>query len=379
MVILNLELDNFLVFNQFKLNFSYPKKLVNSTIPEEHLAGRPNFRYKKLVVLMGANATGKTALSRILRSILNFISRREYSLITGLIEDPMKDASCLIDFAFSDFMLYRVEVKFKGRKDRQAEYRSEDIDVVVRSEQILKNDSYERCLERLIVKEIPQAESYIQELEKIPYLTWKFEDPFDASGKQRALEPVAPGFYTRILNKTLHALDPRILGVDRIPDTDNTFIIKYDNHFVLIKDGIVMEPEKLSSGTAEGIGVADLITAMKLRAMDFFFCDEKFSHIHSVSEKAFLSLLIELIGPNQQLIITTHNSDILDMDLPLHSFAFLRRNVSDEKQISCVFASDYLKKNTVSLKNEVENDLFSASPDTDMIFGISDLLREVKV
>ena len=87
--------------------------------------------------------------------------------------------------------------------------------------------------------------------------------------------------------------------------------------------------------------------------------------------------MIELMRNDQQLIITTHNTDILDMDLPLHSFAFLRRDLSDPNSVQCVFASEYLKKNTASLKNAVENDLFSAAPDTDRISAIGDCIREV--
>ena len=72
MVILNIKLDNFLLFNDFTMNLSYPKKPVNSSIVDEHLADRPNFRYKKLIVLMGANATGKTALGKILMGMFCF-------------------------------------------------------------------------------------------------------------------------------------------------------------------------------------------------------------------------------------------------------------------------------------------------------------------
>ena len=38
MVIMNLHLDNFLVFNEFDLCMSYPKKIVRSTIEGEHLS-----------------------------------------------------------------------------------------------------------------------------------------------------------------------------------------------------------------------------------------------------------------------------------------------------------------------------------------------------
>ena len=43
MVIMNLRLDNFLVFNDFELCMSYPKKIVRSTIEDECLSGRERF------------------------------------------------------------------------------------------------------------------------------------------------------------------------------------------------------------------------------------------------------------------------------------------------------------------------------------------------
>ena len=52
MVLLDVKLDNFLLFDDFSMHLTYAKKPVSSPIAEEHLVGRPNFRYKKLIVLM---------------------------------------------------------------------------------------------------------------------------------------------------------------------------------------------------------------------------------------------------------------------------------------------------------------------------------------
>ena len=92
--------------------------------------------------------------------------------------------------------------------------------------------------------------------------------------------------------------------------------------------------------------------------------------------KAFLSLFVDLLGPNQQLFFTSHNSDILEMDFPNHSFAFLRRDETDENHISCVYASDYIKKNNISLKNAVDNDMFSSVPDVSKIFELKEIKTE---
>lgn len=43
---MDLKLDNLCAFRNFYVNFSYPKKIVNSYIENEHLEGMSNFRYK---------------------------------------------------------------------------------------------------------------------------------------------------------------------------------------------------------------------------------------------------------------------------------------------------------------------------------------------
>lgn len=74
MVILNLSLDGVYGFDDFHMNLTYPKKIVNSIIEEEHLEGRERFRYKKAVILMGANATGKTSLGKALIRIFDYMA-----------------------------------------------------------------------------------------------------------------------------------------------------------------------------------------------------------------------------------------------------------------------------------------------------------------
>ena len=81
MIVLSLTLDRIYGFNDFNINFTYPKKIVNSIIEAEHLAGRERFRYKKAVILMGANATGKTSLGKALLRIFGYISSGNSSLL----------------------------------------------------------------------------------------------------------------------------------------------------------------------------------------------------------------------------------------------------------------------------------------------------------
>ena len=53
MVIMDIKADNLYSFKNFHLNMSYPKKIVDSTINQEYLEDRPNFRYRKVNIIMG--------------------------------------------------------------------------------------------------------------------------------------------------------------------------------------------------------------------------------------------------------------------------------------------------------------------------------------
>lgn len=65
---------------------------------------------------MGANASGKTSIGRMLLNILNFIARKEYASIASCINDYKKDAKFEIQFVVNDDF-YRVSSIIKGKKE----------------------------------------------------------------------------------------------------------------------------------------------------------------------------------------------------------------------------------------------------------------------
>ena len=87
MIVLNLKLDRIFGFEDFEINFTYPKKVVNSIIEGEHLAGRERFRYKKAVILMGANATGKTSLGKALLKICTFLNTGNAAVLLDIMRE----------------------------------------------------------------------------------------------------------------------------------------------------------------------------------------------------------------------------------------------------------------------------------------------------
>lgn len=370
MVILDVRLDNFYAFKNFHMNLTYPKKIVGSSIGEEHLAGHSNFRYKKVNVIMGGNASGKTTFGYMLMNIFNFIERKNYELLTDAINDKSKEAFFAIDMAVRSNYLYRITCTITPSAEEK--YTPDNFILEIRQEAITGRDSYESCLKKLESAEYVRADSYIEELEKIEQLDWMFEHPEDT--KRILVLPDKDEVFRATLENILKALDPSILCVEISKEVKRAYVIRLKDRDVVLQHGEHFTTTVLSSGTKAGVEVARVISSLKKKRISFCYCDEKFPYIHSDIEKATLSLMIELLRPNSQLFFTTHNTDILDMNLPKHSFTFMRKDPTDpECPITSIDASSLLKRNTDSLKNAVENDLFSCAPSVDLIYAIADM------
>jgi len=371
MIVMDVKIDNFISFKNFHMNMSYPKKIVGSYINNEFLRERTNFRYKKVNIIMGANASGKTSIGKMLMRIFNFVDKKQYESLTDAICDVTKDALIEMDFVTDKYVLYRLKTVIRPKQGEK--YTSADIDVMVKSTEINTKDSYETCVKRIEANINEKSTSYIEELEKIQGLSWMFEYPFDSTDSTRRIHMTKNHIrFLHVLEKVLKTLDPAIIKVEKSDEIDNTYIIRYVDKSVIIQDGKLIDSNVLSSGTKAGIEIAGVLTSILEGEFGFYYCDEKFSYIHSDIEKAILSVMVNKIQENEQLFFTTHNTDILDLPLPKHSFLFLQKDMNDvDKPIKCISASSLLKRNTDSLKNAVENDLFSVSPKIDMIYELA--------
>jgi len=364
MIVMNLEIDNIFAFQNFKINFSYPKKIVNSSIENEYLIGKPNFRYKKLNIIMGPNASGKTSLGNALAAIFNFLLNG-ISNWEKMIQNDKKIGKFSIDFLVSNVDLYRVTCEIDRRQ------KEEKINLEVYSAKIKAKDSYESCVKRLELIPFDSNDGYLKKLQALPRFGWYFEltkgneDKVSIDDKKLDLE---------VLEKVLMALDSDIKSVKIIKEVKDSFVIEKNSHKIIIQEGEVIENAALSSGTKSGIVIAKILSAIIKNSNGFYYCDEKFSFIHSEIEKAILSVMISHLHEESQLFFTTHNTEILTMHLPKHSFTFLRK----APYIEAVYPQDFIKKNEVSLLNAVKNDVFNCTPNLDKIFELEDIKYEKK-
>ena len=94
------------------------------------------------------------------------------------------------------------------------------------------------------------------------------------------------------------------------------------------------------------------------------------------NKKRIFGIMLDRLGPNEQLIFTTHNTDMLDLNLPKHSYVFLRKHLVDDRyQVSAISASDVLKRNTDSLRCAVENDVFASLPQDSLLDELEIMIR----
>ncbi len=352
MVVLNLKLDGVYGFNHFEINFTYPKKVVNSIIDDEHLEDRERFRYKKAVILMGTNATGKTSMGRALLKIFNYINTGN---LNHLLEMASEDRSSFeIDFVNNGCVLHRLAGLINKTKDQ--------VDVTYQSAEIEKTDFYEKCVNKLadhtaeVMKDARNLKNMIGEIH-YRFAYPEIEPSLKLAGtNQKNL--------LKMLQAVIGTLDPTLKDISISRDLKHTFIIRRKNQEIIIQEGKLLNRDVLSSGTAEGIDVALFLASMMSTRRSFYYCDEHFSYIQSDIEKMIFTLMMERIQINEQLIFTTHNTDLLEINLPKHSFVFLRKELEDgEYRVSAMSASDVLKRNTDSVKCAMENDVFESLPD----------------
>lgn len=367
MIIMDIKVDNLYAFQNFHMNMSYPKKIVNSTVIGEYLDGYPNFRYKKVNIIMGGNATGKTSLGKLLMRFVNYFKDGNYNRFTKIIGDRRRTAELTIDFVAGESELFRFNMRINPKE--KGDYREEDVSICIYGTCINKKDNYEMCAKRL-----DNSVFYKLNYFDVDTQGWYFTYPEDTYINKTYLSIEDDENYLYILEQTLKTLDPAIREVIKVKEVDNTYAVKFNNRSVIIKEGKITDVDMLSSGTKAGLDISYIIASLICDKHDLYYCDELFSFVNSDVEKACLSIIIDKLTERKQLFFTTHNTDILDMQLPKHSFSFLKKDADDiEMPIKCVNAADYLKRNTDSLKHAVENDLFSTVPDLDRLYEIAQL------
>lgn len=360
MVIMNIKLNNVYGFDDFLVNFTFSRAMKKdspavSLVGQESLADRPRFRYKRAIILMGSNATGKTSLGRALLSIFGSIKEANEAILRNLNTGD-EPAEFQVDFVNEGYTMHR----FCGFVD------GENVSIRYFSAEIGEMDSYDMAARKLIDRTEEVNGNFKKLKDLVGPLEYRFAYPEIETSLR--LKDIKKTELLKTLRAVIGTLDPTLTDVSIAKDLKDSFVIRRRGKEIIIQEGKLLNRELLSSGTAEGIDVAVFLASMASDKNCFYYCDEHFSYIQSDIEKRIFGLMVERLGENEQLIFTTHNTDMLNLNLPNHTFAFLRKEVDEDKyRVSVTFASEYLKRGTDSVKCAMENDVFRSLPDDSLL------------
>lgn len=373
MIIMGLKLNNIFSFKNFTVNFTYPKKIKNSLVQQEYLSFNESFRYKKLNIFIGSNATGKTSLIRSIWQILMFLSKKESAPIERIVNKNYPTSQIEIDIV-EDFdcdpYLHRLNIETTNTKE---------IEIKVSHKKVSINGSisYEKAVSKLESMETNYCD-YLQALNDCKFNIGWFtalpftENTFNYISFEDTKTEKEEDEYIDILFKVLKTLDSSILNVKKSKDSKKAFVITHEsNPSLIIQEGMDLSSiQLLSSGTKYGINIANLIYAIKKHKNGIYLIDEQFPYINSDVEISILATMVSMLDQGEQIFFTTHNTNILSLSFPNHSFYFLNKNNSKNK-ITITCASNFEKRNNVSIKNMYDNDIFNTAPNINNIIGLS--------
>ncbi len=370
MAILKIKLNNILCFNDFEADFSYPKKLVKTTLESEYLKDYPNIRYRKLNVIVGSNASGKTCLGKAIWKVFVFLLNKESKTINEIVADNSKDAYVLMDCVYPEGLFFRVEIKALSSGEILVKYQEVNLN---------RDDSYESVLARLN-NDDKEFKNYIKELEHVVISGWNFLFPSIESGFDIIsceYEKNERKEYADVLQRVLITFDDSIKSVVPSKEIDNSYIVSFKNGSkpISIKNGDKLsEIKMLSSGSKYAVNIAGIIYAIKKHKNGFYFVDEQFSYVNHDLEIACLATMVNLLDDGEQLFFTTHDTEILSLSYPNHSYNFLKKETDEEGRtfIKMINAASLEKRNNVNIKNLYDNDYFDVSPDSSLIIELGE-------
>ncbi|MCQ2814970.1 MAG: ATP-binding protein [Bacilli bacterium] len=377
MVIVDLKLNKILGFDDISINFTYIRKTKNNPIGVENLKGIKSFNYKKVNLIMGSNSSGKTSLGRVLWNIMRFLKDKEAQSVIYLMPEQVFESKIRMDYVVQYNERYLINRLFILMNRDKTNPEKVDIKADIQSIQLREGDTY-ASVSKLLPNE-PKYMDYIECLSKYDYgIGWNIAMPITEKGFDKlnfALKEDEVEEYRGVMEKVLKTLDPNIKSVGISNDSKKAFVIKYDDGKTVIAQDqqVISDLPYFSSGTKYGFRIAHILYGIKKHKNGIYYVDELFSYVNSDIEVVSLSTMIQMLGDDEQLFFTSHNSEIMNLNLPLHSFSFLgKKNIDGKPTITFITASEFEKRNNVVIKNLYDNDIFGIAPSTSLIFDLGE-------
>ena len=385
MIFYEIKLDDIFQFKNFSVDFTYSRESKYSPITQAHKK-YPNLKYKKFAVLLGANASGKTTLGKALCIIQNFlngkdISRFTFANIKSSFEKGLNKEIAIETVFSTKSNMYYVSFMIGANgvtaetwkritlKDLSYSKLKQELD---KSTPIYTKDHFDTSSFLSYFLTSKENIMYRNEIQSDMGFIYSF------SGSDDNLIDEGIGLDISYLKKIIMSFDSSVEDVTNSEEVIGNKIIHFKNGHkeIVLKNGKLSDDTSsvLSTGTKEGIMLAYMMYALYRNAYHTLYIDEKMSHSHSEIEEQIIQILITLIDRiDGQVFITSHNSDLLDLDIPNYNFMLFKKN--RDGTISKVIEPEKLVKHqNRKLKRIVEEDIFSTAPILDSLIDLHDSL-----
>ena len=420
MIFTKIRLKNWYSFKDATLDLTYPKKIVNNTIDYEYLENFENIKFKRVCIISGANSSGKTSFSKAFCAIRNFLALKE---VTNYVSEGQRKNNEKVGFeveficgkirSINELFEHKGDTEeytkfvFETLKDEFDHYHSlhvtfDDSEVINSplkdlaykydyvSVPITKKDSIQTLRRKIddVRNGIPVSKSITLNSDNAKdsingiavnkhFVSYYFPtaasfifsdiDTFTYSNQKEKHE-----IRKNVLTRILKTFDTSITHITDAVDDESKSIKGYYVYFEngkslhISKFGeITSNKHLLSLGTKQSIKLAKIVSRLDQISDDLpftCFIDENMANVQSEIEIAMINLIIQKMGKKSQFFYTTHNYEVLDMNLPIHSFVFLKRDY--ESNTSFIQAEHKFLKNDRSIRNYVKNDILGTLPQT---------------
>lgn len=380
MIFYNIKINNMFKFRNFEIDLTVPKTAKNSPILQQH-SKYPNIKFRKFVILLGSNASGKTTLGKIICLIQNFVSGKDiggysFAKLKDSLANDKKEATWEVVFSNNN-KLYLLEVGFNAGGVTYEKWKYINLSNLYYGTLIkeLNKSTYKH---EIVFDEALSFESYFMNVADLPkfqsQLKGRYGFLYSFSGlgglSSTDLEDVSEDVISRIMKSFDNSIDK----VTKSTEKPGNMVVRFKSGYteLINKDGSILQNDSsiLSTGTKESIHLSYLLYQMTLRNRETWYVDEKMSYSHSEIEQQIIQILITLIDKlDGQVFVTSHNSDLLDMNFPNYNFMLLRKN-TDGTISEVIQLEKFEKHNDRSLKTIIENDVFSTAPELDELIDL---------
>ncbi len=423
MIFTKIRLKNWYSFKDATLDLTYPKKISGNTIDYEYLKKFEKINFKRVQIISGANSSGKTSFSKAISAIRDFIALNtispyvqegqrsteenvgfEVEFISEKIRsvDELHDENFITSvFTSFDYEYFSsLEVTFHdhlpstNRSGTSLRYSYHYLSVPIKKidtitslrrkiEDLKKGKNIKDSISLIFEKNKNDEKKFFDRLEyyyfpsSIAYLCGDISHPIIDQKSKTTLRK-------DILYKILKTFDPSIMRVSDAIHEDsqkhNGFYVDFYNgkSLYISKEADITENKHLlSQGTHQAVSLAKFVSnvinfsSSGKDASFMYVLDENMANVQSEIEKSMINLIIEKMEDSSQFFYNTHNYEVLEMNLPIHSFVFIKRD--EDNNSTFIQAEHNFNKNDRTILSYVKNDILGTLPDTHLI---EDLLYE---